>query len=214
MVFRTLFFDLDDTLYPSQNGLWSAIRERMNRYMLERLGIPEEQVPALRRRYFETYGTTLRGLQTHYNVDAHDFLAYVHDLPVDRMVQPDPALGELLNSIALPKHIFTNADRPHALRVLAALGVNACFEQIIDVHALQYQCKPDPAAYRIALGLAGQHNPQDCVYLDDSPRNLAPARRQGFYTILVGEEQANGSACQAIASIHHLRQALPELWQS
>jgi len=82
MRFSHIFFDLDDTLYPSTNGLWNSIRQRMNEYMLERLNIPPEQVAIIRRRYFETYGTTLRGLQLHYQVDADEFLAYVHDLPI------------------------------------------------------------------------------------------------------------------------------------
>ena len=48
MRFTTLFFDLDDTLYPSKTGLWPAIKDRMNQYMIERLGIPEPDVPFLR----------------------------------------------------------------------------------------------------------------------------------------------------------------------
>lgn len=213
MTFSTIFFDLDDTLYPSQNGLWHAIRERMNAYMCERLGIPNDQVPALRRYYYETFGTTLRGLQTDYQIDAHDFLAYVHNLPIEQYVRPDPKLKALLESLPQGKHIFTNADRNHAQRVLSALGVTNDFEQIIDVHALKYQCKPDPTAYRLALELAGQSDPHSCVYLDDSARNLAPAYKMGFYTILVGGEITNGSAQQAISSVHQLRHALPELWQ-
>jgi putative hydrolase of the HAD superfamily len=74
MQFSTVFFDLDDTLYPSTNGLWEAIRERMNRYMGEILNLPSDKIPDLRRHYFITYGTTLRGLQYHHNVDAEDFL--------------------------------------------------------------------------------------------------------------------------------------------
>ena len=75
VTFTTLFFDLDDTLYPPQNGVWSAIRERMNVYMLDKLHLPPDNIASLRRFYFETYGTTLRGLQTHYHIDAYDFLA-------------------------------------------------------------------------------------------------------------------------------------------
>ena len=52
MRFTTVFFDLDDTLYPSSTGLWAAIRERMNIYMRERLGIPEKDVPQLREQYW------------------------------------------------------------------------------------------------------------------------------------------------------------------
>jgi FMN phosphatase YigB (HAD superfamily) len=47
MRFSTLFFDLDDTLYPNSTGLWNAIKHRMTLYMHERLGIPAEKVPQL-----------------------------------------------------------------------------------------------------------------------------------------------------------------------
>ena len=42
----TLFFDLDDTLYPSASGLWEAIRQRMTTYMEERLGFSADEVDA------------------------------------------------------------------------------------------------------------------------------------------------------------------------
>ena len=73
MRFTTLFFDLDDTLYPSSTGLWPAIKDRMNLYMIERLGIPENDVPFLREQYFKMYGTTLRGLEERHKVDKAGF---------------------------------------------------------------------------------------------------------------------------------------------
>ena len=33
MSFDTIFFDLDATLYPESNGLWPAIREKIDQYM-------------------------------------------------------------------------------------------------------------------------------------------------------------------------------------
>jgi len=219
MSFTTLFFDLDDTLYPPDSGLWAAIRERMNTYMLERLHIPAGQVPVLRRQFFETYGTTLRGLQIHYTVDAEDFLAYVHDLPIERIVRPDAALRPLLASLPQRKFIFTNADTRHARRVLAALDVQDCFDGIVDVLAMQFQCKPNLQAYQTALEIAGESEAGRCVYLDDSLRNLAPARQMGFFTVLVNAPPANDSAPpeaaqRSIASLHDLPSAMPELWQT
>jgi putative hydrolase of the HAD superfamily len=208
--YSTLFFDLDDTLYPSNNGLWEAIRERMNRYMVEVMGMPQADVPAIRRFYYETYGTTLRGLQKHYQVDADEFLAYVHDLPIPQFVPPDPALRLMLLSLPQRRFIFTNADADHAGRVLSALGVQDCFEQVIDVRALEFRCKPEAEAYRAALALAGESDPARCVYLDDSQRNLTPARQMGFTTLLVG---ANGSPWGLeLNCIHDLPQVMPELW--
>ena len=214
VTFTTLFFDLDDTLYPPQNGVWAAIRERMNTYMLERLRLPPDKIASLRRLYFETYGTTLRGLQTHYHIDADDFLAFVHDLPIRKMVQPDPELRELLLSLRQRKFIFTNADSAHAGRILEAIGLQGCFDGIIDVRALNFHCKPEPVVYQMALDLAGERSPQSCIYLDDSPRNLAPARPFGFFTILVGDENNHSAADRAIHRLHDLPQIMPELWQN
>ncbi|HLE13303.1 MAG TPA: hypothetical protein VI776_01040, partial [Anaerolineales bacterium] len=92
MPYTALFIDLDDTIYPNTSGLWGAIRERMTLFMHERLGLSPEVTPELRRSYVDNYGTTLRGLQIHYQVDPWEFLAYVHDLPLEVYLQPDPYL--------------------------------------------------------------------------------------------------------------------------
>lgn len=212
MRFSHIFFDLDDTLYPSTNGLWDSIRQRMNEYMLERLNIPPERVAVIRRQYFETYGTTLRGLQLHYQVDADDFLAYVHDLPIETVISPDPGLRTLLQSLSQPKWIFTNADANHAGRVLSALGVRDCFNGIIDIRAMNFICKPDPQAYQIALNKVGESIPENCVYLDDATRNLAPAFEMGFFTILVSSNGNEPMAKHTINRPHDLPRVLPELW--
>jgi len=213
MPYSTLFFDLDDTLYPKTNGLWGAIRERMAEYMRDRLGFPPEIIPELRRNYFETYGTTLRGLQIHHHVDPLQYLAYVHDLPLQKYIAPDPELRDLLSSLSSSKWIFTNADVDHARRVLAVLDLNGCFDGIIDVRALDFLCKPQPDAYRKALFLAGESDPGNCVLLDDSPRNLAPAKEMGFTTVLVGSLEAHPAADLVIASVTDLPHAFPELWK-
>jgi pyrimidine 5'-nucleotidase len=138
MSYTTLFFDLDDTLYPGSNGLWALIRERMGWYMVEVLGLPESEVPALRRKYYETYGTTLRGLQIHHQVDVDDYLHYVHDLPLEQFLQPNPELRALLLSLPQQRWIFTNADADHARRVMSVLGVQDCFTGIIDIRAIGF----------------------------------------------------------------------------
>jgi pyrimidine 5'-nucleotidase len=214
MRYHTIFFDLDDTLYPSHTGLWEAILTRMHAYMHKVVNLPEEQLSALRQQYLETYGTTLRGLQHHYHVNTDEYLAYVHDLPLQDYIQPDPLLRQLLLSLPQQRWIFTNSDINHARRVLNILGAQDCFEGIIDVHAIQFQPKPTLPAYQVALQLSGAQDASGCVLLDDAPRNLAPAREMGFFTILVGTEQPHPSAHLSIPNLHHLPQAMPELWES
>ena len=213
MSYTTLFFDLDDTLYPCSSGLWGAIRDRMGRYMAERVGLPEADIPTIRRHYFETYGTTLRGLQKHHHVDTDDYLAYVHDLPLEQYIQPNPALHALLASLPQRRFIFTNADAAHARRVMQVLGVADCFERIIDIRAIDFACKPEPVAYMRALALAGDPTPQECVLLDDSPTNLAPARQLGFTTVMINPEgECNPAATYRVSSLLELPQVLPALW--
>lgn len=212
MSLKTLFFDLDDTLYDSSCGLWEAIRIRMGRYMEERLGLAPEEANRLRHEYFTNYGTTLRGLQFHHQVNVDEYLAYVHDLPLTQFIQPDPELRRMLTSLPQRKFIFTNADREHAARVLQVLQLEDCFDGIIDVRAIDFVCKPDPLAYRLALKLSGENNPASCLLVDDSIRNLAPARLMGFTTVLVGSTGSDPATVHAISQLKQLPQALPDLW--
>lgn len=209
-----LFFDLDDTLYPKSTGLWTAIRDRMHTYMAELVALPSNEIEALRQNYLDSYGTTLRGLQIHYQIDTDKYLAYVHDLPLAKFIHPDPDLNMLLSSLPQRKYIFTNADVQHARRVLDILQIQNWFEQIIDIRALGFICKPDPNAYKRALEIAGITKPEECILFDDALRNLKPARELGWYTVLVGDTRGDSGADQSIRSLHELFQAMPQLWDS
>lgn len=198
MTLTTLFFDLDDTLYPASCGLWRDIRARIGLYMRERLDIPDGQVEPLRRHYYETYGTALRGLEREYPVDKADFLAFVHDLPLGEYLAPDPGLRSVIESLPARKFIFTNADGTHADRVLRALGLEGCFEGVIDILAVSPHCKPMPESIEIALRLAGNPDPRQCAILDDMPRTTRAARQAGIFSILVGEAAADNGDADAV----------------
>lgn len=194
MRFTTIFFDLDDTLYPSSSGLWQAIKARMNLYMRERLDIPEQDISRLREKYFMTYGTTLRGLQAHHNVDVQDFLAFVHDLRLSDYVQPNPTLRNVIASLPTRNLIFTNADVPHAKRVLAALGLEDCFDAIVDVNTVAPYCKPMTESFAIAMKAAGETTSSRCVMIDDLPRTTRAAREVGLFGILYGQDRPHPDA--------------------
>ncbi|MBN2550342.1 MAG: pyrimidine 5'-nucleotidase [Anaerolineales bacterium] len=213
MAYTTLFFDLDDTLYASSNGLWQAIRDRMGQYMFERVGIPQEDVPAIRRHYYQTYGTTLRGLQKHHQVDADDYLAYVHDLPLERFLHPAPELRAMLLSLPQRRWIFTNADSVHASRVLERLELTGCFEGVIDVRAIQFACKPEIIAYQRALAIAQNPAPDECILLDDSTANLSAASQVGLTTVWVCQNgNREPGPHYTVRSLLELPTVLPELW--
>jgi pyrimidine 5'-nucleotidase len=204
MRFSTLFFDLDDTLYPSSTGLWHAIKERINLYMIERLNIPEKDAPALREQYFKMYGTTLRGLQARHNVDAEDFLAFAHDLSLKDYITPDPIQRDVIASLPSRKLIFTNADANHARRVLAVLKLDDLFDSIVDIHAVSPYCKPMPESFAIAQELANEPDPRKCVMIDDLPRTTRAALNVGMASILYGTEEPTSEASGAFTDWAHL----------
>jgi len=208
MPLSTFFFDLDETLYPSTSGLWQAIRERIDLFMRTHLNLPEEEISPLRRRLFSTYGTTMRGLQVEYDIDAEEYLAFVHDLPLTQYIQPDPAVRAVLLGYRQRKLIFTNADTNHARRVLGVLQLSDCFEQIIDIIAISPYCKPMPEAFKIALQLSGEADASRCMMVDDAPSNLAVARQLGIYTIRLGNDEPGPEYHSSIMRLTDLPQVL------
>lgn len=202
-----LFFDLDETLYPAGNGLWDAIAERIDLYIHETLGLPCEKIPSLRFELYNQYGTTMRGLSERYQINCKNYLDFVHDVPLQNYIQPNPELKSMLQQYPQRKIIFTNADLNHAQRVLRILNIEDCFEQIIDVLDIFPYCKPQLEAYQKVLGFLQLKDGNNCVMLDDKLKNLYPAHDLGFQTILIGNDT---TAPQWTASITNIMQ-LPEV---
>ncbi len=199
MKFTTVFFDLDDTLYPASVGLWHSIKERMNVYMRERMRFDPVEIPRLREKYFLEYGTTLRGLQANHPIDADDFLAFVHDLPLRDYLTPDPTLRSVIASLPTRKLIFTNADASHAQRVLAALDLEGLFESIVDVNRVAPYCKPMPESFAIAMKAAGETDPARCAMIDDLPRTTRAASDFGMFGLLYGRAEPHPDADASFA---------------
>jgi putative hydrolase of the HAD superfamily len=203
-------FDLDNTLYPSSCGLMREIGNRINRYMIERLGVVPADVSKMRDDFLKAFGTTLNALRRYYAVDPDEFLDFVHDIPLVPFLQHEPALDQMLGRLELRKVIFTNADARHARRVLSRLGILRHFESIIDIHMLEFVNKPDRRAYLKALDFASVQA-EECVLIEDSARNLAPAGRLGMTTVLVGEGTRTDGAHYHIARITDLENLLMKM---
>ena len=188
---RDWIFDLDNCLYPASTGLFSLIDERMGAYIERLLGLGPAEAKRLQKAHFHQHGTTLAGLMKEHGIDPHDFLADVHDIPLDR-VQADERLGRLLPLLPGRRFVFTNGDAPYARRVLEAIGVGRHFDDLHDIHASSYRPKPDPYGYSLLCERFGIE-PQSALLADDMVQNLAPAKQLGMTTIWVdnGSERGN-----------------------
>lgn len=196
---ETVLFDLDDTLYPRTAGIMEQIRVLILKYMEERLELAEDEANALRRRYLATYGTTMRGLQVHHEIDPEEYLDFVHDMPLGEYIAHNPTLDDALATIPQSKVIFTNASRAHAERVLDVLGIRHHFDRIIDVGDMDYKSKPEPSSYRRICEMLGRA-PEACVLVEDNVRNLLPAKELGMTTVLVGEDEEDAGAVDYVIS--------------
>ena len=197
----TWVFDLDNTLYPSSCRLYLEVEQRMARYIMDELKLDLEGAHALRQRYFQEHGTTLRGLMNEYGIEPRHFLDYVHEIDVS-VVQPAAALDRALAALPGRKLVFTNGTRHHAERVLERLQLAAHFDAIHDIVAIDYQPKPNAVGYRTLIE-SYAIAPRRAAMVEDMARNLPPAAALGMTTIwLRGGPHAESDAAH-MASIHH-----------
>lgn len=180
---RDWVFDLDNTLYPAPT-LYDEIGERMTMYIARAVSIDHGAALDLREHYFHRYGATVVGLAQHHSVDAHDFLAYVHDANYS-VLAPDPELAALLSALPGRKIVFTNGGGGHGERVLQRLGLSHCFERVFDIEAAGLAPKPQLLAYQRLVSTCAI-DPARAALIEDTLHNLPPAHELGFATALVG----------------------------
>ena len=186
----TWIFDLDNTLYPARADLFGRVDKRMTAFVQDLLGVDADEAYRVQKAYFMGHGTTLAGLMREHRVDPHAFLAYVHDVEMD-VLEEDAPLAAAIARLPGRKLVFTNGDKPYALRVLDRLGLGASFEAVHDLHAMDLVPKPNASAYK---GLCDAYgiDPTKALFVEDMARNLAPAKAIGMATVWIdnGSEQA------------------------
>jgi len=192
---RDWVFDLDDTLYPPDSGLFAAVASRIRAYAARVTGVSAEEAVALQRDYAARYGTTLRGLMEEHGVDPEDFLADVH--AVDRSaLTPLPALAEALARLPGRKFILTSGTHAHVGETLLRLGIADRFDGVFDIVDAGYLPKPAEATYAAFLARFAIV-PAAAAMFEDAPRNLAVPRALGMRTVLVTGRDAPPPAAAA-----------------
>src|ERR671911_2602871 len=105
-------FDLDNSLYPASADLFALIDVRMGLFIQQFLECGPDEARRVQKQHFLEHGTTLAGLMREHGVDPHEFLDFVHDIDLARLIA-DPALVAALDRLPGRKFIFTNADEGH-----------------------------------------------------------------------------------------------------
>ena len=195
-------FDLDNTLYPASARLFDLIDERMSAYVARILGCDRVEARRIQKQYFRDHGTTLAGLMKHHGVDPHDFLADVHDIPLER-VSRDERLADALARLPGRKFVFTNGHQPYADRVLKAIGIGDHFHGLIDIDACSFLPKPDAHGYRLLIERFAI-DPARAALVEDMAKNLKPAKALGMTTIWLDNGSDHGNHDADPAAIDHV----------
>jgi len=201
---KTWVFDLDNTLYDAETELFRLVADRMTDFVAQFLKTDAEEANRLRKHYYRTYGTTLRGLMEEHNLDPAGFLQYVHDIDY-KAVTPCTATQNGLAQLSGRKVVFTNAPRHFAEAMLDHLGITQHFDGVFAIEDATYLPKPNIETYHTCLALHGVDPAAACMF-EDMEVNLKPAHDLGMTTVWFHGKQTTPP--ESAAHIHHKAEKL------
>ena len=182
--FQNWIFDLDNTMYDINLGLFKKISNRITDFIMSKYSLDIDQAKKIQKEYYLKYGLTLRGLIVDKKLEPEEFLDYVHDVEHPELEKND----QLISKIRLlegKKIIFTNATSNHAKKILKILELEHDFDQIIDIKDLEYIPKPDKRSYKKLLECLNlnKENLDKTIFFEDTVKNLIPAKELGITTV-------------------------------
>ena len=182
--FQNWIFDLDNTMYDINLGLFKKISNRITDFIMSKYSLDIDQAKKIQKEYYLKYGLTLRGLIVEKKLEPEEFLDYVHDVEHPELKKNDQLISKI-KLIEGKKIIFTNATSKHAKKILKILELEDDFDQIIDIKDLEYIPKPDKRSYKKLLECLNlnKENLDKTIFFEDTVKNLIPAKELGITTV-------------------------------
>ena len=187
----TWIFDLDNTLYSADSGIFQQVHDLMGKFVCKHLNVDIKKAKEIQRKYYKQHGTTLRGMMDNHDVDPEYFLKEVHKLDYS-IVGSNKKLNEELKKLKGKKIIYTNANLQHALDVLERIELSDFFDYIFDIKMANYIPKPERQPYEQIIKDFNL-NPSKSAMFDDIAKNLLPAKKVGFTSIWIDVGNENFS---------------------
>ena len=188
---NTWIFDLDNTLYSADSGIFQQVHKLMGEFISKNLKMDMVEAKKLQSKYYKQHGTTLRGLMDNHGVEPDYFLDEVHKLDYS-IVGPDEILNKELEKIQGRKIIYTNANKKHVVDVLERINLANFFDEIFDIKMANYIPKPEIKPYEQIIDIFNI-NPSSSAMFDDIAKNLVPAKKVGFTPVWVDAGYENFS---------------------
>ena len=182
--FQNWIFDLDNTMYDINLGLFKKISNRITDFIMSKYSLDIDKAKKIQKEYYLKYGLTLRGLIVEKKLEPEEFLDYVHDVEHPELKKNDQLISKI-RILEGKKIIFTNATSKHAKKILKILELEHDFDQIIDIKDLEYIPKPDKRSYKKLLECLNlnKENLDKTIFFEDTVKNLIPAKELGITTV-------------------------------
>ena len=176
-------FDLDNTLYSGDTKVFDQVDKKMSKFISDKLKVSIEEAKKIQKNYFHEYNTTLNGMIKNHEIDADEFLEFVHDVNLD-FLKADKSLEEEISNLKGKKFIFTNGSKAHAANVTKRIGIEQLFDGVFDIVESNFIPKPSIEPYKKILEKY-KIEPQYSIFIEDIARNLKPAHELGMKTVWI-----------------------------
>ena len=180
-------FDLDNTLYSGDTKVFDQVDKKMSKFISEKLNVSVEEAKKIQKNYFHEYNTTLNGMIKNHEIDANEFLEFVHDVDLD-FLKADKPLEREIAKLEGKKFIFTNGSKAHVANVTKRIGIEKLFDGIFDIVESDFIPKPSIEPYKKIIEKY-KIEPQYSIFIVDIARNLQPAHDVGMKTVWIKNDE-------------------------
>jgi putative hydrolase of the HAD superfamily len=180
-------FDLDNTLYSGDTKVFDQVDKKMSKFISEKLNVTIEEAKKIQKNYFQEYNTTLNGMIKNHEIDANEFLEFVHDVNLD-FLKADKPLEKQIRDLNGKKFIFTNGSKAHVANVTKRIGIEKLFDGVFDIVESDFIPKPSIEPYKKIIEKY-KIDPQYSIFIEDIARNLKPAHELGMKTVWIKNDE-------------------------
>ena len=186
---RGIIWDLDNTLYRLDEAMADAFHLAVARAVTQDGGVALDLDEAFRmaRKSFAEHGYSGKVFVRNYGIDDewlhHQFHSYVDEKLIARSMET----ADLFGRLDLRHAIITHGSGRWARRVLGHLGLSGFFEEggILALEDYGFQKKSESAVSFIRALDHLELGPEQTIFIEDTPKNLAIPYELGMSTVLV-----------------------------
>ncbi len=211
---KAVIFGMNGVLYDSTPHIWQARKEYFTKIGIE---LKDEFISSL-------LGLSLKDQLTiiekkhNLSIDYKNFEMLLRARELELLkykLEPSKGVIELLNWLSernIPKAIGSMNSRKNVLQNLRLLSLDKYFEVIVSVEDVEKK-KPNPEFLLKAAEKLGVE-PEECVYVDDSPNGIETAHKIGMKILCVISPQHTrkdyDSADYVVGSLEEVEKVLSQ----